>query len=501
MSERGPRLRELELKLLAAGPLDPRDLATNGLALGVEERGSRTLTATYHDTEDLRLARWGATLRYRTGEGRSGRWTLKLPDAGLGSRTELDFRGSPQKVPDEVHRLVVALVRSAPLKPAAKLRTRRRTWALTDSEGEVAELVDDDVSVLEGRVVAARFREVEIEARSATLAQLEEIARALKKGGAVPGDQIPKAVRAFGPRAQAPPDVPVSDPVRPGDPAAGAVRAVLLDGTRRVMRHHAGVVLGDAESVHQMRVGARRLRSDLRTFSSLVDEAWARAVTVNLAWLAGVLGEVRDLDVLGERLRGHATRAADLAPMFDRLDDRREACRDELLRALVSDRYVALLDGLVVSADDPPVTPPAGAPCRKVLAPLVAAAWSPLGKAGRLLDESDAEEDWHRVRKKAKRARYAAEAAARCLGPAAKEARRFAAECESVQEVLGEHQDAVVARDTVTAMAKEIEAPPAFHFAAGRLAETEDRAARAARSAFPGVWERLDRKKRRKWFS
>jgi CHAD domain-containing protein len=511
-------MRETELKLLVAGRLDVAALAAGaGAVHSVEERGSKTLTATYYDTDDLRLARWGATLRYRTGEGAAGKWTLKLPDpdGDPSSRLELDFASGPRTIPGEAPALTRAYVRAGTLKPVAKLRTRRRSWALVDGEGELAELVDDQVALLDGRAVTDRFREVEIEARAATAAQLKDIAAALEDGGAAVPDQVPKAVRALGPRAQAPPDVPAPDDVAPRDPAAAAVEAALRDGTRRVIGHHAGVVLGDVEGVHQMRVGARRLRSDLRTFASLVDAEWAGSVRDELKWLAGALGEVRDLDVLTARLRGHAGgmeehaggmeehagAMEELGPLFERLEAERDERREALLGALDSDRYVSLLDTLVAGAADPPVTEAASEPCAKVLPPLVAAAWGPLGKAGRLLDSGDPEDEWHRVRIKAKRARYAAEAAGRCLGSARKEARAFASACAAVQDVLGEHQDAIVAREVVTGTAAEIEATPAFYFAAGRLAETEERAAQEAREAFPKTWEDLDRKKRRRWFS
>ena len=491
---------EVELKLLVTAPVDVARLAAE-VAPVVEPRPAKTLTATYYDTPDLRLARWGVTLRYRTGEGDSGVWTLKLPHDDPATRSEIEFAGGPRSIPREALAMTRAYVRSEELKPAAKLRTRRRVWALRDGEEELAEVVDDEVTVMDGRTIAGRFREVEIEARSATRKQLKAVAAALQDGGAMIADQVPKAIRALGPRAQDPPDVPAPRDVEPDDPATAAIGAALAEATRRIIEAHARVVLGDAEGVHRMRVGARRLRSDLRTFGPLVDAEWAQWISPELRWLGGVLGEVRDLDVLIARLQTRACNAGDLAPMFEQLEARRDAHRRELMAALDSGRYVALLVDLVARAADPPVTEEAARRCKDVLPSLVHAAWEPLAKAGRLLDDSDPDEEWHRVRIKAKRARYAAEAAARCLGPVSKEAAQFASCCEAVQEVLGEHQDAVVARDVVATIAKEIDALPPFHFAAGRLAEREECAAVAARDRFPVVWENLDRKKRRKWLT
>lgn len=494
-------MRELELKLIVEGPLDVAAIVS--AIATVEERGLETLTATYYDTEDLRLARWGATLRYRTGQGSRGRWTLKLPeeDGDPTARDEIELAGGPGSVPAEALALTRAYVRSGTLGPVTKLRTRRRKWALLDGTDELAELVDDEVAIMDGRAIAGRFREIEIEARSAGRGKLKEIALTFREAGASATRPLPKAVRALGPAALEPPDVPAPAAAGPDDPAALAVRSALATAVRRILHAHASAVLGDAEGVHRMRVGARRLRSDLRTFRSLIDPEWTQWVTPELRWLGDALGRVRDLDVLIERLRRDAPDPDELGPLFERLEGDRAARREELSEDLGSGRYVALLVDLVARAGDPPVSAAASRPCSKTLPPLVEAAWEPLAKAGRLLDSSDPDEDWHAVRIKAKRARYAAEAATPSLGRASKDAREFASCCAAVQEVLGEHQDAVVARDRVEAIAKEVEATPAFHFAAGRLAEAEQRAAEAARDAFPKIWDRLDRKKLRRWLS
>ncbi len=106
--------------------------------------------------------------------------------------------------------------------------------------------------------------------------------------------------------------------------AADLVRQAISAAVDRIMRHDPGVRIGDdPEDVHQARVGTRRLRSDLRTFSSLLDEEWLASLRDELRWLAGALGEVRDDDVLidappapgGHPARaGHRRPGADLPP-------------------------------------------------------------------------------------------------------------------------------------------------------------------------------------------
>src|SRR4029453_4592502 len=99
----------------------------------------------------------------------------------------------------------------------------------------------------------------------------------------------------------------------------------LASSTLRLFRHEAGVRIGeDPEAVHQARVATRRIRSTLRTFSSLLDEEGTARLRDDLKWRANLLGEVRDTDVLLERFSEHlaALPAEDAKPgrrLLDRL--------------------------------------------------------------------------------------------------------------------------------------------------------------------------------------
>jgi CYTH domain len=130
-----------------------------------EPQPQRRYTTTYWDTPDLRLARWGESLRYRDDEG----WTVKQPAeaeeaAGVLVRQEQTFDGKPRKVPEGATALLRIYVRSAPLQPVARLRAVRQPVELRNAAGErLAEVVDDQVQVVEGRRVVDRFRELEVE--------------------------------------------------------------------------------------------------------------------------------------------------------------------------------------------------------------------------------------------------------------------------------------------------------------------------------------------------
>ena len=113
---------------------------------------------------------------------------------------------------------------------------------------------------------------------------------------------------------------------------------------------------------------------------------------------------------------------------------------------------------------------------------------------------NDPVEDFHELRKRAKRARYTAELIAPVLGPQiARAAGRFIRLTTQVQATLGEHQDAVVSGEEIERALAAHSDNAEFCQAAERLLETERETARDARTAFFKIWDKLDRKKTRRW--
>jgi CHAD domain-containing protein len=395
---------------------------------------------------------------------------------------------------------------------------------LVDHEGVVAaEVVDDEVSVRHGRRLTMRFREVEVELGStAKSGLLEAVVSRLQAAGAGLADPTPKVMRALGPRALDPPEL---EEVTAGDEgsAAGAIRAGLGASLRRLLAHDVGVRLGeDAEDVHQARVATRRLRSDLRTYAPLLDEGWAREIRAELKWVADALGDVRDADVLLERLE---EAAADLDPLdaeamggiVERLHDQRSEARARLSEVLDDRRYALLLDRLVeafgpsrveeipaVPAGSPATLVPADAwllpgadeRASEVLPALVRRPWKHLREAVAAVEPDGPDEELHQVRIRAKRCRYAAEVAAGAVG---KPAKRLASVVADLQEVLGEHQDAVVAQDWLRAAAPELTSAEAL--VAGQLIAGQRAIADATRRSWSKTWERANRSKLRAWMN
>ena len=227
----------------------------------------------------------------------------------------------------------------------------------------------------------------------------------------------------------------------------------------------------DPEGIHQARVATRRLRSDLRTFKTLLDEDWVSEVAPRLKELAADLGGVRDADVLHGLLQNtiHEHPEVDPEPGAEVLElvlAQRAEARNTLDRYLDRVGTAQLLDELVAAAVDPPTTAEADMPARKALPLLVDKPWRRLEKAVHKLGKRPDVEHRHRVRILAKRARYATDAIKPAFG---RKPRRFAKSLAGLQDSLGDLNDAVVAEAWLNQHGPEMS--PEATYAAGRLAE------------------------------
>jgi CHAD domain-containing protein len=492
---------ERELKL-SVGPEFrlPSAFGLGGVAIR-RAPPERTAT-TYYDTADLRLARWGASLRYRPGEG----WTVKLPaerHAPFLVRPEIVFEGNGGQPPAAAVELVRAFVREHPLVVRVRLATTRRRTDIHDAAGHrIGGVVDDAVSILDGERPSS-FREVEVEIGDAmTPALLDALVDRLRLAGAGTPSPTAKYVRAVTADTTLVPEVHVPD--LSVESTAGDVvsRALALSVIRLVLHDPIIRLDTDPEGVHQARVATRRLRSDLRTFRSLVQADFAAGLRAELGWLAAALGAVRDGDVLLERLRGRVAelpadqRGAAADVVVSSLEGVRTDAQRRLLETLESQRYVDLLSALVSAANAPALRSRASAPAVDVVPALVRKPWHKLEKHVSSLGASPTDEELHETRIRAKRVRYAAEAAAPVVG---KPARTFARAAAALQEVLGDLNDAVVTAAWLETWANSERRDPAAERSARMLADAEREAAVSIRSQWLVAWERLAGPELRSW--
>jgi len=488
---------EREVKLAAPPAFALPDLEDLAAAVETSPVDEQRLETVYYDTPDLRLARWGANIRIRQGEG----WTLKLPWTSEGpalTRRELEFPGDASRPPDAAVALVIAYVRRATLVPVASLSTLRRRVQLKNREGTLlAEVVDDDVSVIQGLRVQNRFREVEVELKDQSAERLlDPILARLRGAGAADEDQASKLVRALGSRATAVPEVEPAA-VTASSTAGELVRHAIAVSVASLMRHDPGVRLGDdPEDVHRARVATRRLRSQLRTFRTLLDTEWANALREDLRWLGGGLGSVRDRQVMAQRVRSRTSALAEddvltVANLAAELQAESEEARGRLVLDMRSDRYIDLIERLVEASRAPALTAEAQQRAAVVVPALARRDWKQLRKGIAALADQPPDAALHRIRILAKRVRYAAEAAEPIAG---KIAGRCADAAAALQDVLGDHQDSVTAQQWLREAGR---GPRAF--VAGELTALERETAAQDRAAWHNVWKKLDRKRLRRW--
>ncbi len=448
-------------------------------SLAGEPLTSRVFVSTYYDTADRRLARAGITLRQRDENGLSA-WQLKLPRDS--SRLEIEHEGGAAHPPEALENALFAVARAEKLESVARLRTRRGGVLVFDQERPVAEVVLDDVAVMDGNRVVSTFRELEIEARDGDRQALSRIERALRRAGATPGNGMPKVPRALGQ------DFSRVAP-QPDEPAVEHLRAMIAAQLGTILARDPAIRLGGTtEDVHQLRVATRRLRSVVRTARPLVDAAWAAALLDELKWLGEGLGTVRDLDVLIEYLEHESeslppVEQRALAGVIGGLAGIRGDRRASLVEQLSTPRYLAVLDALesLQPADS-----------KATVAELAAAEFQRAKKAPR---HTKTDEELHSLRVRVKRARYAAELAERAVG---KPAAKFVAAAKAFQDVAGEHQDAVVAEERLRELAEKTGRGKAL-FVLGRLVERQQARRDATRAAVPAAWKRVEKRGLKAW--
>jgi len=481
--------REIESKLRVHALFELPDLAET---FTVDTGEPFTMLATYYDTPALALFRWGITLRHRSG-GTDAGWHVKIPVSLGDSISRDELRLPPTKddhVPAALADIVSPLLLGQVLQPVVTLRTERTPSTLHSIDGAMVELVDDTVSILDDENVVAVFRELEVEASddADSCALMAQVVQLLKQAGALPGTSS-KAASALGPRAAAPPDVRIGPMPGPNGLAADALRVMLATHVQHLLLADVAVRRELPDSVHQMRVAARRLRSVLATFAPLFDAEWSRALRDDLKWLAAELGAIRDAEVLQERLDQHAkvlpeAFADQTREVVDSvLIRRRDTALAGALAALRSDRHDFLIQDLVEAANTPRFTDQAYRTCREVLPEALAKSWRSLSKAVNGLDLTTPSTAWHAARIKAKRARYTAEALSPIFG---KKVERLAKKLASVTEVLGSHQDAHVAQQFLLEIVPTSDGPTGFGL--GLLFEGEYVFEMADREEFLAMW-------------
>lgn len=458
-------------RLRAAKDLD-------GITVGKPE--TETLVSTYFDTADEKLRAAGISLRVRR-TGKAIEQTVKMTVAdgakapgghlgALAARHEITVPAE-REVPDlgrfgDDH--VAAALQEAlagdELRALFTIRVKRTARTVVTRDGDAIEYALDD-----GEIVAGDRRseilEAEFELKDGNPRALFEVAAAAMNRVPVRFSATAKSEAGYrlaegrgdepaGPAKAVEPEIP------DGATVEQALKAVLHSCFVQIASNVPVVIDGtDPEGPHQLRVGLRRLRSALKIFRKVIDPGSAARIADEGRWLAGMVGELRDLDVLAEEIVRPCAERIDVGGLTAVLDARRAAVRARLVEALAGPRVGGFLIGLAAYVEgrgwlafsDVDQSSALAAPADAFAEKAVHRLWGKVARRGRDLDALSGEER-HALRKAFKTLRYALDFFGGRLS--GRDRKRLTRDVKAAQEVLGYVNDVRMARALVDSLAE-----------------------------------------------
>ncbi len=422
-----------------------------------------------------------------------------------------------RKAPGPVGERTRSLLGGQDAQPMFRVRTRRQKFALLlegpvggSGNGSSADrvrigevLLDSSEIPLDGGKESARLRRVEVEAGAGTAPTpdlrgfVDEMQYALElrpaslskfETGLYATGLSPRGDTEAGPTQ-----------VGPAMTLGEVAFAVLRRQFAEMRSHEPGTRIGeDPEELHDMRVATRRMRAAMKVFEDALPER-ARWFREELRWVAGALGDVRDLDVQMDRLGAWKDGAGEegsefLGKILDVMKKRRAEARGRMLEALDSARYERLETSFGEMLRRGPGAErelaqsnghnPEGEAVTSAAPGLISARYRKWRKAAKRLDGSSPPEDYHDLRKKGKRLRYTLEFVSEVYG---KPVSGLVSPLKALQDDLGDHQDAIVAAETLRELGTSTHGPRVPRGAAFMMGVFAERYLREATQTRPKV--------------
>ncbi len=488
--------KEIELKLeLAAANLPDLKKIPFLRAIKPAAKSAKQVSI-YFDTNKQKLRKRGVMLRVRR-EDRHFTQTIKATGNGFErDEWEAEIAGNEpdfdQANGTALEALLTRKLRRR-LKPVFQTRVRRTVYPLVNN-GHAIELTVDRGTIETGKR-SSPLCEIELELKRGNPSELFDIAHELTQ--ALPARL---AVKSKSERGYEILDDERESPVKAatvrlhsGMCAREAFKTIGLACLHQVINNAPPLLKGDAEGVHQMRVGLRRLRAAMSLFSVLLRDPQTEAIKAELKWLTGELGPARELEVLvnrvvapakrGRRWRGRPSLSHEFAERRDAALSRAQAAvQSARFRALTLDVAMWLEAGLWTNPKDDLVRDCGDQAIETFAFEQLARRWRKLRKKGKALAKLDAR-GRHKLRIQTKKLRYAAEffAALFTTKRAHKRRQKFMPALERLQDELGDLNDIVVHEKRISEIGvHRRRSNPNRVFAAGLLTGREDARMEAA---------------------
>jgi len=522
--------REVELKYLVRDVEALRtwlDRDWGGALDGLEFGNERTVEVEdrYIDTAygALEKAGFGARLRRED----NGPYTVTVKSASYerpanGSEAARDSKALSQRVEVEgpanerldpgtwpssaARELINELRDDARLRLLFTINQRREKKTLALDDGPVL-LALDRVAIFRGGRPLASFSVLELEVSGGSGANLARLAQLIEATGFVVPEPRSKEDIARHYVAQAAEDrnhrlpvVPKSPGVRSDDSLGTAGRKVLRMHLARMLHFEAGTRSGDdPEDLHKMRVATRRMRAAWRVFDGAYRPKVQRRYVKELRSIAGVLGDVRDIDVLLGDLDGYIAELPGpgreaVTPLRAAWRRQRELARERMLEKLDSRSYREFVDDYLDFTESPgtaEIMTPLGQPSlvRDTAGSRILAAYEHLRAYDTIITWADVQ-TLHALRIESKRLRYTMEYFSEVMPV---NSRKLIAQVTEMQDHLGLMNDADVAA-TATRAWLNLHAPhlpSTSREAVGLYLDSREATVEQLRRSFRPVWRRM----------
>jgi inorganic triphosphatase YgiF len=453
----------------------------------ITPRRSAALVSVYYDTPGHALAAAGIGLRLRRA-GRRWVQTIKRGRGGFGlfANAEVEVPAPGGRLvlegpdPEGLLAAIAEAAGGAPLSPVFETRVRRVTERLRAPGGAEVELALDAGEIVAGDAHLP-IHEVELELKAGDVGGLYELARLLFPTGPVQFSAINKAARGYRlARGEAEPAPAARNAGTPAFAAGTTVEAVARDVFRdcfaQIAANMALVAGSDApEGPHQLRVGLRRLRAAVLVFRDSLGAEALRPLSEEARRLGGIVGPLRDLDVLIGVVADAAALGLDdgaREALIAALDAHRGAVRKRVRRALAAPAAVGFLFDLGRLIEGRGWLAPAdyaqsarlATPIGEIAADLLDARLARVTRRGRRIRALDPE-GLHALRKQRKKLRYAADLLAPIVP--GKRVARYLRALRTLQDGFGSLNDAAMAASWLSGPGAPATDAPAVQRAAG----------------------------------